>query len=262
MNSKRIVALLLLTGSMSALMAQGVRVWNHGKYLEYKEECVDSLVFFEKEEPAGGEEQGNVLNGHTWQDLGLPSGTLWATTNLGAETPEATGDYFAWGEVESKTKFSQNNYAYNPNAEGFTKYVSKQHRELGYDQFYDDLTQLVADDDAAQTLWGKGWGMPTYAQMKELITRCTWEWTQSEGTNGYRVYGPNGQSIFIPAAGCRSASRQIGVGKTASFWLSDLYAPMPNQACCLFFNMDTHYMSMSDRYGGQTIRPVRVETKD
>lgn len=256
MKRERYIALLVLTCWASALMAQGVRVWNHGKYMEYKGESVDSLVFFEEEEP-DGEEQGNVLNGHAWMDLGLPSGTLWATTNLGAAEPEDAGDYFAWGEVEAKTSFTSATYAYEQNAEGLTKYVPKRQCMFGYSKFYDDLTCLDTSDDAARMAWGEGWGIPTYAQMKELIACCTWEWTQ-EGMHGYRVFGPNGQSIFIPAAGCYSASRQIGVGKDAYLWLSDLYTPVPTQAYSLFFNEKAHYLSMFARNGGQPIRPVRV----
>lgn len=243
------------------LNAQGVRIWNHGKYMEYKEECVDSLVFFEKEEPAG-EGQGNVLNDHEWMDLGLPSGTLWATMNLGASSPEKYGDYYAWGEVATKSYFTFASYTLSKDPDGYTRYVPKAKAGVfGYDGFYDTLTSLAEDDDAARAVWGEGWEMPTYEQMQELLTCCTWVWTQLNGINGYRVYGPNGQSIFLPASGSRSVSHKVGVGKCTFLWLRDLYTPNPSMGCCLYLNERMYYLSTSLRYLGQVVRPVLSPAK-
>lgn len=257
----RCTILLLLLCSSPSLLAQGVRVWNHGKYLEYRGENVDSLVFFEKEEPSSEESQENILNGHEWQDLGLPSHTLWARTNIGAESPEEYGDYFSWGEVEKKNVFSLDKYKYNQDTEGFTKYVPKSQKSFGYKNFSDDKTELMPSDDAAHVIWGTGWRIPSYEQMKELVTCCTWVWDELDGKKGYKVYGPNGQHIFIPAAGFRTGTRQMGVGNDAYLWFRNLYSPMPSRSWSLYLNESAHYMSNSTRSDGQSIRPVRVEVR-
>lgn len=257
---RRIIWGFMLLCSVSVVEAQGVRIWNHGKFMEFKEECIDSLVFFEKTEPSGGGEQGNMMNGHEWVDLGLPSGTLWATTNVGSDTPEGYGDYFAWGEVETKKTFNSDNYGLAQGSEGFTKYVPKDRRDpYGYHHQYDDKFQLDVVDDAAQTLWGTGWRIPDYGQMKELVSCCTWEWTKHNAKYGYKVYGPNGQWIFLPAAGFRTVSRQMGAGAEGFYWTRSLYAPIPDLAYGFYFNKSVDYMSKSVRPDGQTIRPVRIE---
>lgn len=263
MELKRGFLFFFLACSASLVGAQGVRVWNHGKYIEYKEECIDSLVFFEKEEPSSGDEQGNVLNGHEWMDLGLPSGTLWATTNVGSDTPEGYGDYFAWGEVETKKNFNVDNYSHGQGTEGFTKYVPKDSRDpYGYHHQYDDILHLDVADDVASVLWGDGWRIPDYGQMKELIACCTWEWTKQNAKYGYKVYGPNGQFIFLPAAGFRTASRQMGAGAEGFYWTRSLYAPVPDLAYGFYFCATMDYMSKSVRPDGQTIRPVRVDVSE
>lgn len=262
MKTGKYTMLLIFLCTTVQLSAQGVRVWNHGKYQEYKEESVDSLVFFEKEEPSSEESQENILNGHEWQDLGLPSHTLWAKTNIGAEAPEERGDYFSWGEVDKKNVFTLEKYKYNQDTEGFTKYVPKDlSKKYGYNNFGDDKVELTTADDAANVIWGTGWRIPTYDQMKELINCCTWIWSEQNGKKGYRVYGPNGQNIFIPAAGFRTSTKLLGEGTDAYLWFRQLYKPIPNQAWSLYLNETDHYMSCSSRSDGQSIRPVRVEVK-
>ena len=139
---------------------------------------------------------------HDWVDLGLPSGTLWATCNVGANSPEEYGDYFAWGETEPKNYYYWNTYkwckgSYNT----LTKYCSLSN--YGYNGFTDGKTELDPEDDAAYVNWGSSWRMPTLEQQQELVEYCTWTWTQQNGVNGQLVIGPNGDTIFLPAAGDR-----------------------------------------------------------
>lgn len=110
------------------------------------------------------------LNGHTFVDLGLPSGTLWATCNVGATTPEEDGDCFAWGETEPKDEYTKGNYKYQ-----------------------DEIDILPASADAATVNWGEGWRMPTPKEFLELGW-CEWTWMGK----GYKLTGPNGNSIYLP----------------------------------------------------------------
>ena len=116
-------------------------------------------------------------------DLGLPSGTLWADRNLGADKPEGYGDYFRFGETA-------------PFTENSPEYV------------YNDINESIAgtDKDAATTILGKKYRMPTLDQVEELIDECKWKWTKQNGVEGMEVTGPNGNSIFLPASGFRDFS--------------------------------------------------------
>ena len=153
-----------------------------------------------KKEPT---EWTGTISGHDYVDLGLPSGTLWATCNIGANRPEDYGDYFAWGEISGykagKTSFDWSNYKWcNGSSYSLTKYNNNS--RIGYT---DDLTELERGDDAAYVNWGVEWRMPSKTQQEELEEKCTWIWTIRNGKNGYKVVGPNGNSLFLPAAGIR-----------------------------------------------------------
>ncbi len=157
-------------------------------------------------------------------DLGLPSGLLWATRNLGATKPWNYGDYYAWGEITTKNNYDWETYQHcNGSSNTLTKYCD--HPEYGYNDFIDDLTVLQRSDDAATAVWGYDWRMPTKAEYQELMNKCTWTWTDSyngTGVAGYIVTG-NSNSIFLPAAGCRGGSRLIGDGFIGYYWSSSLY---------------------------------------
>lgn len=143
-----------------------------------------------------------TLSGHDWVDLGLPSGTKWATCNVGANSPEEYGDYFAWGETAAKEIYDWNTYRWGYVSDGIyyvTKYCNKAY--YGYNGFTDTLTVLEATDDAATANWGTGWRMPTGDETRELCTYCTQTWTTQNLVPGRLFTGPNGNSIFLPAAG-------------------------------------------------------------
>ena len=133
-------------------------------------------------------------------DLGLS--VKWATFNIGATTPEEYGDYFAWGETEPKAKYGWAQYKWgNGENKALTKYCNK--AAYGENGFTDNLTQLLPEDDAAHVNWGGNWRMPTAAEFDELINNCTIEKTTMNGANGYLLTSKiNGNSIFLPMAGC------------------------------------------------------------
>ena len=179
---------------------------------------------------------------HEYVDLGLPSGTLWATCNVGANSPEEYGDYFAWGETEPKATYNWDTY--------FDSDYNKYNNEGG-------LTELAAADDAATANWGSGWQMPSVAQQDELRENCTREWTQLNGVNGILVTGPNGDSIFLPAAGYRYDTNLNYAGSYGFYWSRSLGASSSDGAYSLYFNSGT-WGWLYFRNIGRSVRPVRV----
>ena len=189
-------------------------------------------------------------------DLGLPSGTKWACCNVGATAPEQYGDYFAWGEVTPKDEYNWNTYKYcNGSDNTMTKYCKN--RDMGYNGFTDGLRELLPEDDAATANWGSGWQMPSEDQMQELIDNCSREWTTQGGVNGTLVTGPNGSTIFLPAAGYRYDTSLRSAGSLGYYWLRPLYANCT--AYHLYFEWSGWLWRGHTRRYGQSVRPVRVQ---
>ena len=203
---------------------------------------------------------------HEFVDLGLPSGTLWATCNVGANNPWEYGDYFAWGETTPKTDYGEFTYKYNKYGDGddgkFTKYCYK--KKYGYKRFTDSLTTLERSDDVAFVHWGNNWCMPTESQWRELEKNATWTRTTRNGINGIEVKGLNENSIFLPAAGEKTPLSINGnaswVGFSGYYWSSSLDLHYPRFAQMFIFN-DNRYPSTlhSYRYYGYPVRPVRCQ---
>jgi hypothetical protein len=197
---------------------------------------------------------------HEYVDLGLPSGTLWATCNVGANNPEDYGDFFAWGETTTKEGFFIPNYKYaNGEYKKVTKYCPK--KKNGVNGYTDNLTTLESSDDAASTNWGSGWCMPTQQQFQELADKCTWTQTTQNGKNGFEVKGPNGNSIFLPAAGRYNGKALIGDGTDGYYWSSELNIDRPYNARSLDINPISGNLGvmpfMEDhRSVGRPVRPV------
>jgi len=202
---------------------------------------VDALVAqlqaaIEALNPTSTETTGS-LNGHDWVDLGLPSGTKWATCNVGASTPTAYGNYYAWGETTTKETYNSSTYTYSGNP-----------------------TTLPSSADAATANWGTGWRMPTYDELNELKNNCTVTWTTQNGVNGRLFTGPNGNSIFLPAAGYRLDSELNDAGSYGYYWSSSLYTGNPDDAWYLYFTSGSYRMYDDYRYFGQSVRAVCVGT--
>ena len=193
---------------------------------------------------------------HTYVDLGLPSGTLWATCNLGANLPEEYGDYFAWGETQPKDNFSWTNYQYCMGSfNTLTKYCNNP--DIGYNGFTDDLTTLEPSDDAATANWGDDWRMPTEGEWQELYQNTTVTWTTRNGVNGRLFTASNGNSLFLPAAGYRNESTPEATGIIGDYWTSSLDTDYPSGALSFFFNSNNYYISFCNRLYGRNVRAVR-----
>ena len=196
---------------------------------------------------------------HAYVDLGLPSGLLWATCNVGADTPEAYGDYFAWGETQPKDTYDWSTYQYsNGGSTTMTKYCNNS--SYGYNGFTDNLTTLLPEDDAAAANWGGNWRMPTKEEFQELYNNTTVTWTQQNGVNGRLFTASNGNSLFLPAAGVRLNDELNVAGEWGFYGSSSLGADFPygpNNASNFYFDSDNYYMYYVSRYYGLTVRPVR-----
>ena len=178
-------------------------------------------------------------DGHEYVDLGLPSGLKWATANIGASNPEDGGDFFAWGETETKEDFSWDTYKWGTQ-DDITMYNET-----------DGLTVLKTVDDAAAYNWGGKWRMPTETDMQELVEYCTWTWTDY----GYKVEGRNGNFIFLPASGYRSGTGTFSVGSEGQYWSGSVIDS--RYAWLLYFGSDGHGMSDQWRVYGLSVRAVR-----
>ncbi len=174
-------------------------------------------------------------------DLGLPSGTKWACCNVGASKPEASGGYYAWGETEKKTVYNWNTYLYG--------------------NYWDDCVHIGdnisgTEYDVVRMKWGTPWRMPSLDEMKELRDKCTRKWTQQNGINGIRVTGPNGNSVFLPAAGERWAEDLYGCGSDGYYWSGTLSSDGESYAYGLYFGSGSWRWGSDGRGDGLSVRPV------
>ncbi len=193
-------------------------------------------------------------------DLGLPSHTEWATHNVGATNPEDYGDYFAWGETEPKDNYDWDNYKWVNASTGslyFTKYCMK-----STEGDVDSKDQLDLEDDAAYVNWGPEWRMPTRDQIYELMDNCTAEWTQMNGVNGELITGPNGKTIFFPAAGYWG-DKLFLAGEGGFYWgCSMLFVPPTHyysqHGTSIHFDVEWWEWNSGSRCAGFTVRPVRA----
>ena len=183
-------------------------------------------------------------NGREYVDLGLS--VKWATCNIGATSPEEYGDYFAWGETSTKSDYSSSNCP--------TYGLSKS--QLQSQGYIDSEGNLTSQYDAATANWGGDWRMPTEAEQEELLNNCTWTWTTQNGVNGYKVEGPNGNSIFLPAAGYLDGSSLSYAGSGGGYWSSAPNESNGNGACGLYFYSDDRILLYNYRYYGHSVRSI------
>lgn len=185
-----------------------------------------------------------AMTTHEAVDLGLS--VKWASCNIGAESPEDLGGYYAWGETEEKTEYSWSTYRwYDTDNHKLTKYCS-----------IDGMKALVPEDDVARVKWGDSWRTPTSDEIVELLNECVWEWTSVNGVNGYRVIGRNGNSIFLPVPGFCHGEDVFGSGGRGYYWSSTLdsyydrawYIDLSEEYC--------NWSSLLARSNGLSVRPV------
>lgn len=199
---------------------------------------------------------------HQYVDLGLPSGLLWATCNVGADSPESYGDCFAWGETEPKSEYNWSTYSYSNGSSSedpqLIKYCNRS--DYGYNGFTDDLAILLPEDDAATANWGSGWRTPTYAEWQELYENTTVNWTTQNGVLGRLFTATNGNTLFLPAAGHFLESGPYGIGSAGWYWSSSLNNAAPNYAWDFHINSNDYYMDyFGDRSTGRPVRAVRSD---
>ena len=204
-------------------------------------------------------------NGHIYVDLGLPSGTLWATCNVGATAPEDYGDYFAWGETTTKTIYDWTSYKYCKGvSDKLTKYCNN--ADYGYNGFTDNLTELLPEDDAATVYWGDGWRIPTDTQWSELWYYTTSTLTTQNGIYGCLFTASNGNSVFIPASGSHTGSSLDHVGSFGDYWSRTLFHDYWNThldyfAVGNYFSVNFQGTEMGNRCDGYSVRPVYCPQK-
>lgn len=200
-------------------------------------------------------------------DLGLPSGLKWAKCNLGASKPSDYGDFYAWGEIATKTTWAVwEFYKWMQSGQSEWKYITKytiadgETEAIWYDSsgnfIGDNITTLVAADDAATQQLGSPWRMPTVDEINELLDKCTWTWTTQDGVNGHQVDGPNGNAIFLPATGYISDLFIINRGDLGYYWSSSL-SPSSHDASLFYFDSVNHAWAYEHRRCGLSVRPVR-----
>ena len=200
-------------------------------------------------------------------DLGLPSGLKWAKCNLGASKPSDYGDFYAWGEIATKTTWAVwEFYKWMQSGQSEWKYITKytiadgETEAIWYDSsgnfIGDNITTLVAADDAATQQLGSPWRMPTVDEINELLDKCTWTWTTQNGVNGHQVDGPNGNAIFLPATGYISDLFIINRGDLGYYWSSSL-SPSSHDASLFYFDSVNHAWAYEHRRCGLSVRPVR-----
>lgn len=173
-------------------------------------------------------------------DLGLS--VKWACCNVDATSPEGYGGYYAWGETEVKDEYSDTTYVY---MNSDTTYVNIGNNICG------------SNYDVARVKWGGKWRMPNKNEIRELCTKCTWQWEKVNGVNGQLVIGPNGNSIFLPAAGGCNGTDIYARDECGYYWTGELDADSEFAVCYLGFNnTDRYWEFWYMRPNGRTIRPV------
>lgn len=191
-------------------------------------------------------------------DLGLS--VLWADCNVGADSPGDSGIYVAWGELESKDEYLMTNYRFclgdfnTP-----TKYYAFNPDRIS--TVPDGKTILEPEDDIATVMMGSDWRSPNSDEITELVEKCTWEWVAGDDAPGYRVTGPNGNAIFLPAAGIRTGSRLMYDGHEGYYWTGQSFY-IPDEAYCLRFTprlVNHRNFRNTERWHGCVVRAVRCK---
>lgn len=195
-------------------------------------------------------ENGMIIDTEEAVDLGLPSGTLWASKNVGASKPFHYGNYYAWGEVGTKEYYSEDNYLFKDTAS----------------QSSLPETIIHTRYDAATSTWGKKWAMPSIEQKNELQKHCKWYWTSLKNIPGFVVEGPNHKMIFLPAGGCYFTSHGSFLQACTSicyYWTGEMDPNMQGRAATMIMAEDyeVYYDRNGDFADGKLIRPVYYETK-
>ncbi|MBO5084144.1 MAG: hypothetical protein J6C18_04680 [Bacteroidaceae bacterium] len=235
-----LIALFTISATM-VLNAQNriVQIMKDGNVLQsYPVEQIDSIIIVEEFTPEFTPEA---------VDLGLS--VKWACCNVGAKSPEGYGGYYAWGETEEKSNYSWDTYKYWSDRDGNGCVEESEITNIG-------SNISGTSYDVAHVKWGGSWRMPTLDEIKELCNKCSWQWTEVNGIKGQKVTGPNGNSIFLPAAGYRYGTEVGGRASSGDYWSGTLDENYSYLAYYLYFYSDDYDWNFNDRNYGHTVRPV------
>ena len=202
----------------------------------------------ENVEEGSDEDLSTTLPSGEAVDLGLS--VKWASCNVGATSPEEYGCYFAWGETKTKISYTESNSV----TYGLSTEELESRGIIGSDG------NLTAAYDAATVNWGSSWRMPTSDEIKELLNNCTWVRTSQNGVNGRKITGPNGNSIFLPNAGCRLDTLLNSSGSGAFYWSATPDSDSSSDAYDLHFYLGVVvWGTYVNRSVGRSVRPVSVQ---
>lgn len=236
---KKIFASIFALALTATVSAQTVNIhFNNGQTLRFHSSNVSHVDFSEKA-PDPTLSAGEVV------DLGLS--VYWSSVNIGAEAPEESGNFYAWGETEQKISYTRENYA---------------HYDASTDTYNNIGSNISGTEfDAATVNIGPDWRMPTQAELKELLDNCTWEWSQINGVNGFVVTGPNGNNIFLPAAGYKIGSTLYNANEKAgvAYFSATEYSQQEAYYLRCYSSDDipsAGQYTYLDKYYGTIIRPV------
>jgi hypothetical protein len=258
MRKSYFIALLLIAAGLQTTFAQKVQrqvmmvKYGNDQTFKHTIEDVKEVTF------------GTVVEDWEYVDLGLPSGTLWATCNVGAEKPEDSGYFLAWGETTPKGTYNWNTYKLckDGSSHNLTKYCSNYY--YGYNNYEDNFTELLAADDAATANpdWGNEWQIASVEQFDELFSAnlTTRQWTIQNGQKGMLLTSKkNGKSIFLPAVGAMNETTHTDDDENAIYWTRSLYLNYPYSSFVLIFTSNNSFTTSLpvDRYAGLPVRAVR-----
>ena len=191
-----------------------------------------------------GDTKSFELEMDQWVDLGLPSGTLWAAWNVGANSPEEYGGYYAWGETEEKSSYTYDNYKFENPSTGDYDFIGEEISGTSY--------------DVAHVKWGGGARMPTIDEGEELGKHCTLKKSTYNGVKGVYLTGPNGNSIFLPYAGCWFYDHIDYKGDCVILWSGTLYKDKYGSRCAYTITGGSSNMYYY-RIHGHPVRPVKAK---
>lgn len=243
---KTIIISLITILSYPELSAQGVKIYKKdGTRIVIPYNNIDSIVAY-------GYSQNQYIheyiNGYEAVDLGLS--VKWAAYNVGASSAEEYGNYYAWGEIEKKDIYSEENYIHKDYVAGYViSYINIGINGRIYETQY----------DVAFMNWGENWRMPSMNEFDELRSKCIWEWTTLNNVNGFRVYGPNGNSIFLPATGSKYSNKINGKESKCYYWTGTGCNGEYEESAHAYFALegsDKAECCLFKRYTGLPIRPV------
>ena len=204
---RKILLIMATIFSLTAVGQANMTVYlSNGEVKVYDKADVDSVTF-------GMSGDTDKYNGYEYVDLGLPSGLKWATCNIGADAPEKYGDFYEWAETEPRDRYGKGN---KYSSDGSSLKYSKYNKD-------DNKTLLDPEDDVAHMKMRGAWRMPTLDELKELFNQCQCSVETAGDVKGFRITGPNGNSMFMPLAGYNMGESISKRGYKGIYWSSSLY---------------------------------------